>query len=64
MARPRKSTRQEMIDQFSDFHVDDQSSVLEIMCEIHRQDRRRATRGKDEDSLERKAESPSLLEGQ
>ncbi len=59
MARPRKSTRDEWIDTFADWDTDAQEAALDLAHCEHRQAKRRATRGKDEDSIEARAAQPA-----
>lgn len=40
MARPRRSTKQELYDVFADFDIADQAVVLEFLIEQHRQNKR------------------------
>ena len=64
MPRPRRSTRDEMIDQFDSWDIESQESVLDQLELVHRLAKRRAGR-KSEDATEAKAESSApLLEGQ
>lgn len=44
MARPRKSTRDEILDQFSDFDLNSQEAMLDDFELIHRQAKRRQSR--------------------
>ena len=41
MARPRKSTLDRWLDEFSDWSVEDQEASLELCALIHRQTKRR-----------------------
>jgi hypothetical protein len=44
MARPRKSTKDEWLDQFADFDADVQEGLIDTCEMIHRQAKRRAGR--------------------
>lgn len=48
MPRPRKSTRDEFLDQFADFDLDTQESMIDLIELIHRQAKRRAKREPEE----------------
>lgn len=63
MAKPQKSTRDRWLDEFSDWDAETQERMLDTCDLLHRQTKRRAKRGKDEDSTEQRADAP-LLEGQ
>lgn len=41
MAKPRRSTRDEFLDQFADFDVQAQEALIDVMELIHRQAKRR-----------------------
>ena len=63
MPRPRRSTRDEFIDQFDSWDIESQESVLDQLQLIHRLAKRRVGR-KSEDAVEAKADAAPLLEGQ
>ncbi len=48
MARPKKSTKHMLFDEFADFPVEDQAIVLEFLAEIHRQALRQAAKRANE----------------
>ena len=57
MPRQRKSTRDQFLDDFADFDLGSQESLIDTCELIHRQAKRRASRGKDEDSIEARADA-------
>lgn len=63
MPKPQKSTRDAFLDTFADWDAETQERMLDTCDLLHRQAKRRAKRGKDEDSIEQRADAP-LLEGQ
>lgn len=54
MPRPRKSTRDELLDQFADFPIDVQESLLDQFALIHRQAKRRGEKPERPKELQQK----------
>ena len=44
MARPRKATRDEWLDQFADWDVETQERMIDVLGLLHRQSRRRTAK--------------------
>ncbi len=52
--RRSRTNKQLFYDQFADFNVADQSTVLEFLAELHRQKKRDAARSKPETNSQEK----------
>lgn len=62
MARPRRSTKQELYDQFADFDIADQAVVLEFLIEQHRQNKRTVAKRNGTQPEPELESQPSLLD--